>query len=47
MGLRIKSGRSTKEKQKGLWEWVRIDKESVTLLIIYLIVILWAINFNT
>jgi hypothetical protein len=47
MGLRIKSGRSTKEKQKHLMEWVRIDKESVTLLIIYLIVILWAINFNT
>jgi hypothetical protein len=47
MGLRIKSGRSTKEKQKGLGDWVRIDKESVTLLLIYAIVILWILNFNT
>jgi len=47
MGLRIKSGRSTKEKQKGLRDWVRIDRESVTLLIIYLTIILWILLFNT
>ena len=36
-------------KRIGKWlrEWVRIDKESVTLLIIYLTIILWILLFNT
>jgi hypothetical protein len=46
MGLRIKSGRNTKRKQKGLREWVQMDKELLTLLIIYAILILWILNFN-
>jgi hypothetical protein len=46
MRIRIKSGRNTKEKQKGLVDWVRIDRESVTLLIIYGIIIVWILNFN-
>ena len=36
-------------KRIGMWlrDRVRRDKESLTLLIIYLIVILWVINLNT
>ena len=47
MGLRIKSGRNTKRIQKGLRDWVRIDKESVTLLLIYLAIIVWILTLNT
>ena len=43
MGLRIKSGRSTKERRRSK---LKGDRELLTLLIIYLIVILWILNFN-
>jgi len=47
MGLRIKSGRNTKRIQRELREWVqKRDTELLTLLIIYLTIILWILNFN-
>jgi hypothetical protein len=47
MGLRIKSGRNTKRKQNELREWVqKRDRELLTLLIIYLTIIVWILNFN-
>jgi hypothetical protein len=47
MGLRIKSGMNTKRIQNRLREWVqKRDRELLTLLIIYLTIILWILNFN-
>jgi hypothetical protein len=47
MAIRIKSGMNTKRIQKGLREWVqKRDGELLTLLIIYVTIILWILNFN-
>jgi di/tricarboxylate transporter len=47
MAIRIKSGMNPKRIQKGLREWVqKRDRELLTLLIIYVTIILWILNFN-